>query len=76
MIKQKLTALALIFPLSALSLTGFADEEESRQDESNKSEWVLDLHSLVANNEDTNTEEEPSSDENSSSEENKLFERF
>ncbi|MGI9283540.1 MAG: hypothetical protein ACR2PX_28505 [Endozoicomonas sp.] len=68
MIKQKLTALALILPLAAVTLTGFADEEEQKQEDSNKSEMILDLKSLVAENEDSTTEEE------SSTEENKRFE--
>ncbi|WP_062270479.1 hypothetical protein [Endozoicomonas arenosclerae] len=68
MIKQKLTALALILPLTAVTLTGFADEEDQKQEESTKSEMVIDLQNLVAENEDTTTEEE------SSTEENKRFE--
>ncbi|WOG25594.1 hypothetical protein [Endozoicomonas sp. 8E] len=75
MIKQKLTALALILPLTAVALSGFADEEEPKQDESNKSERVLNLQSLLAKNEDSNTAEESSEDEKPSTEQNRCFER-
>ncbi|WP_252180473.1 hypothetical protein [Endozoicomonas sp. 4G] len=65
MIKQKLTALALTLPLTALSLAGFANEEEPKPDETDKSEWVINLQSLVAQIEDSTEEDddEPFTDE-------------
>ena len=62
MIMKKLAAMALVLPLTLVSLTGFAgDETEEKKDDSNKSEMMIQLQNLLAEDDqnDETTDEVP-----------------